>query len=542
MELSIFQIATAPAEDAGPAADEAEDTGSEAGGADGGAGADIAEEQGGAPLDDDDVDEEGGSEGDAMSVKGQLTTLSLPSAEAFPMDHPLYGYNRVTLCSALFPPRASLQDPMHALAGALDDVARPHAVILLRSGRFAGAVFHGQRMGAHKTITKYTTRRGQGGSQSAMDGTGKKPKSAGAMLRRHGEASLRAEVEETLARWRADLDGCAMLFIACPKSMRDHLFGPQGSAGALGAAATDPRVRSIPFPTQRPTLQEVKNAHRKLTTVKMDLAEAEPEPPAEAEPAPQQPPAPPGDAAPAAAPAPLPAPQFVVSRLGETLRGIVASRDGDALSAALGALSSEERLAVLVERDEEGSTLLHVCCAAGSADGVLMLLEAGADPTLRDFRSRTPPQCCEAKAQRDAFRRFRAAAPERFDWTALGVGDAITEATEEEAQRRRREKAREKKRRQRLNKKKRKDEEQQEAEAQRERDELRRKREKEQKALEEQNAPRCDACGKRLRPSFTPFYRLDYTYCSSKCIQDHKRQLMAEAAARRFGGGGSGGA
>ena len=56
-------------------------------------------------------------------------------------------------------------------------------MLLLRSGRFAAGLFQGGDLVLHKCLKRYTVRRGQGGSQAAMDGTGRKPKSAGAMLR-----------------------------------------------------------------------------------------------------------------------------------------------------------------------------------------------------------------------------------------------------------------------------------------------------------------------------------------------------------------------
>ena len=34
------------------------------------------------------------------------------------------------------------------------------------------------------------------------------------------------------------------------------------------------------------------------------------------------------------------------------------------------------------------------------------------------------------------------------------------------------------------------------------------------------------------------YMRLEYIYCSTDCVQNHKRALLAEAAMRRLGGGG----
>jgi hypothetical protein len=34
------------------------------------------------------------------------------------------------------------------------------------------------------------------------------------------------------------------------------------------------------------------------------------------------------------------------------------------------------------------------------------------------------------------------------------------------------------------------------------------------------------------------YQRLEYAYCSTECVQRHKRELLASAALARFGGGG----
>jgi hypothetical protein len=60
-------------------------------------------------------------------------------------------------------------------------------VMILRSGRFAAAIFEGTIPLMHKVLRRYTIRAKAGGSQSSHDSQGKKAKSAGAMLRRYGE-------------------------------------------------------------------------------------------------------------------------------------------------------------------------------------------------------------------------------------------------------------------------------------------------------------------------------------------------------------------
>lgn len=50
-------------------------------------------------------------------------------------------------------------------------------------------------------------------------------------------------------------------------------------------------------------------------------------------------------------------------------------------------------------------------------------------------------------------------------------------------------------------------------------------------------AGHCDACGKKFVAK-KAFIRLEFRYCSSECVNAHKRKLAADAAERRFNGGG----
>lgn len=59
-------------------------------------------------------------------------------------------------------------------------------VLLISGGRFAGALFRENQVVQHKSFQRYTTRRKQGGSQSAHDQQ-RHAKSAGASIRRHHE-------------------------------------------------------------------------------------------------------------------------------------------------------------------------------------------------------------------------------------------------------------------------------------------------------------------------------------------------------------------
>jgi hypothetical protein len=44
----------------------------------------------------------------------------------------------------------------------------------------------------------------------------------------------------------------------------------------------------------------------------------------------------------------------------------------------------------------------------------------------------------------------------------------------------------------------------------------------------------CDSCGKFAGNK--PFTRLEFKYCSTDCVNNHRRHLTADAALRRLGG------
>ena len=64
-----------------------------------------------------------------------------------------------------------------------------------------------------KTFHRYTTRRKQGGSQSASDNARGKANSAGSSIRRYNEQALIQEVRELLHDWKNQLAECTAIYI-----------------------------------------------------------------------------------------------------------------------------------------------------------------------------------------------------------------------------------------------------------------------------------------------------------------------------------------
>lgn len=114
------------------------------------------------------------------------------------------------------------------------------AVFLLRSGRFAGAIFDKEKAVCHKTFQRYTTRRKQGGAQSASDASGK-AKSAGATLRRYNEAALKQDVAAVLVDWQRELESVELIFLSSGKTDRATFFPDKNAVlrpGTFNGAAS----------------------------------------------------------------------------------------------------------------------------------------------------------------------------------------------------------------------------------------------------------------------------------------------------------------
>jgi hypothetical protein len=197
--------------------------------------------------------------------------------------------------------KAANVTPEEALRALRSDPSRPWVVLLARGGHFAGAVFDPRKLGggsgaderqqkggegvrggplalvppacavAHKTFHRYVVRAKAGGRQSVKDQGGKTIKSAGSSIRRANEAALQREVLETLETWRERLNDAALVFVAASATDQRTLF--EGKNPPL--SRRDPRVRRIPFATQRPTFNEARRVMARLATVNYKMVETD---------------------------------------------------------------------------------------------------------------------------------------------------------------------------------------------------------------------------------------------------------------------------
>ncbi|KAI9554096.1 hypothetical protein GHT06_019368 [Daphnia sinensis] len=120
----------------------------------------------------------------------------------------------------------------------------------------------------HKTFHSYTVRAKQGGGQSSRDnksGGGSHPKSAGASLRRYNEAAFAEHVQSLFICWCDVLKKCNMIFYRAASSNQTIMFGGKNPF----FDRSDARLRSIPFPTRRATLKEVRRVWLQLATIEL---------------------------------------------------------------------------------------------------------------------------------------------------------------------------------------------------------------------------------------------------------------------------------
>ncbi|KAJ1568530.1 hypothetical protein HK405_000882, partial [Cladochytrium tenue] len=300
-----------------------------------------------------------------------------------------------------------------------------------------------------------------------MDNSKGKANSAGSSLRRYNEQALK--------EWRDAITSSQLIFVHAPARARSSLFADSGVV-----SSSDPRMRTFPFPTRRPTLSELSRCFRELSTARIvslpTVQQNAPEP---------QKPEKLSDEG-------VKTLQKVTDKIAEKdtsestipdgfKRLIDLARRGKTAmlrTALIAKFSSDPELlsagASTRLPDSAGTSLLHIASASGQADTVAMLLApvhlkagdgasggengpgqsnpsavsgVGADPTLREAsgRQRSAYDVADDRSVRDAFRRAFAADEDGvWDWIGTGVPSALTAEVEErqrEKRRRQRERA-----------------------------------------------------------------------------------------------------
>lgn len=276
---------------------------------------------------------------------------------------------------------------------------------------------------AHKTFHRYTTRRKQGGSQSANDNAKGAAHSAGSTLRRYNEQALVDDVRALLRDWKALLDTSELLFIrATGVTNRRTLFGPyEGQV----LQHNDTRLRGFPFSTRRATQNELMRSFIELTRLKVR----------EIDPAKEvketQPQAVPKSASPKPSKLKLSEEEETALLHTSQLQAFIRRSK---LPALLSYLSNNNLTADFefrpTEQNYHAPRPLHLAASQNSAPLVLGLLtRGGADPTIKNGEGKTPFELAGDRSTRDAFRVSRSELGEsKWSWDTARVPAAITKA------------------------------------------------------------------------------------------------------------------
>lgn len=277
---------------------------------------------------------------------------------------------------------------------------------------------------AHKTFHRYTTRRKQGGSQSANDNSKGTAHSAGSSLRRYNEQALVEDVRALLNDWRGLLDTSELLFIrATGSTNRRTLFGPYDGQVLRH---NDPRLRGFPFSTKRATQNELMRSFIELTRFK--VREIDPvqqvKPPSES-----------------TTPSKPSTPKPTKPKLSEEEETALLH------TSQIQALIRRSKLPALLsylqtntvspdfrfqppDQNYHAPTPLHLAAHQNAAPVVQGLIaRGGADPTQQNSQGKTAFDLAGDRATRDAFRVARSELGEaKWDWDAAHIPAAMTKA------------------------------------------------------------------------------------------------------------------
>lgn len=285
------------------------------------------------------------------------------------------------------------------------------------------------RVIAHKTFHRYTTRRKQGGSQSASDASRGAAHSAGSTLRRYNEAALEKEVRDLLADWKQTIDDAELLFVRATGSTNRRILFSHYEGQVL--KQNDPRLRGFPFSTRRATQSELMRCFKELTRVKVSqvdeaaLAAAEVKQrettakPASPRPQPQKPKISKEEEA-----ALLHTSQIQALIRRSKVPALMSYISNNSIPPSFTFVPSD------TQQNIRCPTPLHLAANVNSPSVVIALLtKANADPTTINNEGKTPFELCGDRSTRDAFRVARHELGEsKWDWDSTNIPSALSKA------------------------------------------------------------------------------------------------------------------
>jgi hypothetical protein len=294
---------------------------------------------------------------------------------------------------------------------------------------------------AHKTFHRYTTRRKQGGAQSANDSAKGAAHSAGSSLRRYNEQALTDEVRLLLQDWKGMIDTSELVFIrATGNTNRRTLFGPYDGQVLR---QNDPRIRGFPFNTRRATQNELMRSFVELTRVKVlkideaaiaaaKLADGEASKKAAAVKATKQSTANTPKRSEAEETALLHTTQIQALIKRSKIPALLSYFKSNDLSPDFPFYPPDS------QQHHHAPTALHLAASQKSATLVFeLLIKGGSNPTLLNGDGKTPFEVIGDRWTRDSFRVARHELGEtKWDWKAARVPPGISRKEAEECDQR----------------------------------------------------------------------------------------------------------
>lgn len=281
---------------------------------------------------------------------------------------------------------------------------------------------------AHKTFHRYTTRRKQGGSQSANDNSKGNAHSAGSDLRRYNEQALVQDVRSLLADWKGLIDTSELLFVrATGSTNRRTLFGPYD--GQI-LKHNDTRLRGFPFSTRRATQNELMRSFIELTRLKVrEIDPAKAPPPKDTEKTGSTK----SSAQKAARPKLSEEEETALLHTSQIQAFIRRSKAPALLSYIKNNELSPDFEFQPTEQHHHAPRPLHLAASHNSAPLVLGLLtRGGADPALQNQEGKAAFELAGDRSTRDAFRVARSELGEdRWAWNEAKVPPPMTKADAE---------------------------------------------------------------------------------------------------------------
>ncbi|KAG2734138.1 hypothetical protein G9P44_002144 [Scheffersomyces stipitis] len=338
---------------------------------------------------------------------------------------------------SLFTESQLVNGPLEELKNLSSLANKTSALFMIGGGHFAGAIISHTPMNikgnaknfsesreeqavnvvVSKTFHRYTTRRKQGGSQSASDNARGKANSAGSSIRRYNEQALIKEVRELLVEWKSYLDKCSTIYIrANGASNRKILVGYEGCV----LRNEDSRLRSFPFTTKRATTSELKRAWVELTYLAVaDLPKVQKKIAKERSATPSNIDDEKDDRTPEQIEHEDRTKELIVLLKKQKAPKMISYLKQNKIDVNAFKLSPEIKYA-------NYPTLLHYASANGLSHMVsVLLVSSQADPTIRNKFDKTAAEIASDENTRRAFQTARLKLGEdRWDWTSSKVAEA----------------------------------------------------------------------------------------------------------------------